>query len=327
MTLAIPSYPKVWAVGSPAVATIFSHGDEIVVQEKVDGSQISFGKIDGELVMRSKGQPLYAANPDGMFKVGIEAIVAIADRLPDNTIIRGEYLNRARHNTLAYNRAPKNHIVIFDAQTLNPETLAWEYLRKFMLDEFATMLEFDVVPELARGVIEKPTDLTDLLERESFLGGPKIEGFVVKNYAQLTRFGDQMLAKYVSPEFKEKHTKDWKNRNPTGKDFIGLLADEFATPARFAKGVQHLREQDQITGEARDIGPLMKELAEDLVAEHKDYILERLWKQFGKDIVRGAGRGAPEWYKAQLLDSAFDEVAADNEPPFFAEIVGDGPDA
>lgn len=320
----LASYPKVWAVGSAAVGLIFLHEDEIVVQEKVDGSQISFGKIDGELVMRSKSQPLHADNPDGMFKLGVEAIVAVADNLPDNVIFRGEYLSRPKHNTLAYDRAPKNHIALFDAQVLNPITSVWEYdvlggMQGWAADAFG----FETVPELHRGVIAKVTDLTDLLERESFLGGPKIEGFVCKNYSRLTQFGDAMFAKYVSPEFKERHVKDWKNRNPTGKDFVHTLADEFATPARFTKGVQHLRERGEIENHPRDIGKLMKELAEDLIAEHKDYIVGRLWDQFGKDIVRGASRGAPEWYKARLLESAFEAPSARTEP-FLAEVVGAG---
>lgn len=40
----IGSYPKVYSIGHPKTSLLFK--DEIVVQEKVDGSQFSFMKID-----------------------------------------------------------------------------------------------------------------------------------------------------------------------------------------------------------------------------------------------------------------------------------------
>ena len=39
----------------------------VIVEEKIDGSQISFGKIDGELYARSKGATLNLAAPDKYF--------------------------------------------------------------------------------------------------------------------------------------------------------------------------------------------------------------------------------------------------------------------
>lgn len=38
------SYPKIWNVGHAAVATMFDH--PVLVEEKVDGSQFSFGRFD-----------------------------------------------------------------------------------------------------------------------------------------------------------------------------------------------------------------------------------------------------------------------------------------
>ena len=50
----INSYPSVMQIGHKMIADIFS--GEVIVEEKIDGSQFSFGVINGELTCRSKGK-------------------------------------------------------------------------------------------------------------------------------------------------------------------------------------------------------------------------------------------------------------------------------
>lgn len=45
------SYPKVYNLGHSAIKDLFH--DEVVIQEKLDGSQFSFGIVDGEFRRRS----------------------------------------------------------------------------------------------------------------------------------------------------------------------------------------------------------------------------------------------------------------------------------
>jgi hypothetical protein len=68
------------------------------------------------------------------------------------------------------------------------------------------------------------------------------------------------------------------------------------------KALIHLREQDKITGDMKDIGLLMREYNQDFEDECVDDIKDMLYKRFRKDIIRGVSRGLPEWYKALLLD-------------------------
>ena len=45
----ISAYPKMYAYGHPYNSTLLDNSNsEIVIQEKVDGSQFSFGKYDGK---------------------------------------------------------------------------------------------------------------------------------------------------------------------------------------------------------------------------------------------------------------------------------------
>ena len=78
----INSFSSVVALGHRMASDILE-GD-ITVEEKVDGSQISFSVINGELFMRSKGQMLIIDEPEGMFKTGVEQIKSIQHLLTPN---------------------------------------------------------------------------------------------------------------------------------------------------------------------------------------------------------------------------------------------------
>lgn len=314
----LPHYGKVWAIGHRAVEGLFN--GPVIVQEKVDGSQISFASLDGRLYVRSKGNMLVdGASPgpvvgldnltvDGMFQAGVEAIAARFEKIPDGLIFRGEYLNRPKHNTLAYQRVPAGNIAIFDVQDGN------EWLDPEEIEALVGLLDFDQAPTLASlEQCSSHLELVELLETPSFLGGQKIEGIVVKAYDRMTPFGDPMFAKYVSEAFKEKHSGDWKARNPNGADFVANLIAQYRTEARWRKAVEHARDAGWLKREPADIGPLMKELSEDFTAECGDEVRDELWKHFGKKVVRGVGGGFAQWYKDQLMESAFDERPRNDE--------------
>jgi hypothetical protein len=59
--VSVPSYGSLYAIGHRAIAEIFE--DDVVIQEKVDGSQISFQIRDGEVEVRSKGAQLNIVAP------------------------------------------------------------------------------------------------------------------------------------------------------------------------------------------------------------------------------------------------------------------------
>ena len=67
------------------------------------------------------------------------------------------------------------------------------------------------------------------------------------------------------------------------------------------KAFQHLRDDGLIEGEPRDIGKLIIEAQKDIVDECKEEIIDWLWKIYGKQLLRHAIKGLPEWYKEKLL--------------------------
>ena len=143
------------------------------------------------------------------------------------------------------------------------------------------------------------------LERDSILGGTKIEGVVIKNYELFTMEKKPAMGKYVSEAFKEVHNKDWKERNPTGKDFVLALTEKYKTEARWNKAILHLTEAGQLEHSPKDIGLLMREVPADVLKECEDEIKEALFGHFWQYIQRGITSGLPEWYKDELAKSAF----------------------
>jgi hypothetical protein len=297
----IKAFPKVFAVGSDYIKDIFN--EEVEISEKIDGSQIAFGLVDGNLMIRSKGAQLYQDNPEKMFKEGVDYIAMIQGLLPDNVVFYGEYMKHRKHNTLEYTRVPRNHIILFGAGSVRGDVFDAQF------HEYAGILDLEVVP-LERATISSAEELRAYLDRESVLGGTKREGVVVKNYSRPFLLGGQpmpmMCGKFVSEKFKETHRDRW-GKEETGKGRFETFCDSFRTEARWQKAIQHLNERGELTNSPKDIGKLLKEINEDIESEEQDSVKNFLWKEYKRDIMRAATGGFAEWYKDQLLKRSFDQ--------------------
>lgn len=297
----INSYPSIYAIGHSAIKDIFT--GPVVIQEKVDGSQFSFGKtLEGELVCRSKGKQLIIDAPEKMFNKAVATILEIQHLLVPGYVYRGEFLSSPKHNTLSYNRTPKKNIILFDISTGLEE-----YLLPVAVASQADLLGLETVPTMHLGNVEDFGKLQEFMDRESILGGCKVEGIVVKNYALFTQEKKVAMGKYVSEAFKEKHQSDWKERNPNRKDIVANMIETYSTQARFHKAVQHLRDDGRLEGSPRDIGLLMREVPADILKEDEQEIKDALFKFLWPDIQRGITRSLPQWYKDQIAQTAFEE--------------------
>lgn len=255
-------------------------------------------RVNGELFCRSKGQRLVVDAPEKMFANAVETAKVLD--LHDGWIYRCEYLNSTKHNTLNYGRIPHRHLIIFDIcpgleAYLSPE-------EKFVE---ASRIDLECVPLFHHGNVSNLQQLTLFLERESVLGGCKVEGFVVKNYAVFTPEKKVAIGKFVSEAFKEKHGVEWKASNPTQQGIVESLIKRLKTEARWKKSIQHLRDAGQLEGSPRDIGPFLKELQADVQKEESEFIASELLKHFGPQIWRGVIGGFPEFYKQILAEGQF----------------------
>lgn len=76
------AFPKVHSLGTKYVKDIFMEPVEIT--EKLDGSQIGWGKVGGEFIIRSKGTIINKESPNNLFQEGVAYLKSIEKRIPDN---------------------------------------------------------------------------------------------------------------------------------------------------------------------------------------------------------------------------------------------------
>jgi len=318
--LQLNHYPTVYNLGHREVEGIFD--DDVIVEEKVDGSQFSFGMMlsgevitldskDGtskdypqyELHCRSKGKVMILDAPEKMFQHAVDSIIARQDLLHPGWVYRCEYLAKPHHNVLCYNRVPEGYLIGFDIAIgeeiyLSPEDKYREFDR----------IGLETVTLLYSGKVNNIDQFAVFLDHISILGGTTIEGVVVKNYEKFTREKKVMIGKHVSEKFKEVAGGEWRKANPTNGDVTELLISRYRTPARWQKAVLHLAEQGVLENSPRDIGSLIKEVQADVEKECAEEIKDILYKHFSSKINRGIISGLPEWYKEELLKSAFEGV-------------------
>jgi hypothetical protein len=305
---------SIYNLGHRAVKDLFTV--PVQIQEKVDGSFFAFGlfedpqlmefDVDGsrmELKVRSKGAVMIPDAPEALFKLAVQAVKNRERLLHPGWQYRGETLAKPKHNTLSYDRVPKDNIILFDVLT-DEET----YLPYEELCAEGERLGLEVVPQLFSGVVADANQLRQYLDRTSVLGGQKIEGVVVKPLTPLYGPDKKMLfGKFVSEAFKEVHRLSWGESNPTQKDVIQRMIEAYAHPVRFHKAVTHLREAGQLEDSPRDIGKLIREIPDDIRKECEEDIKNALFKQAWPHISRGITKQVPDWYKDQLLRLQFEK--------------------
>jgi len=319
------SYPKIFNVGHKALDGFFD--EEVTVEEKVDGSQFSFWLgDDGEVQFRSKRADIHIDAP-GMFEAGVKHVLAIKHKLTPGITYRGEYLMKPKHNVLVYDRVPGGHVILFDLMSDLER-----YLTRSELEFEAGRLGLEVVKILAFGTVGSPDQVKYLLETESCLGGPTVEGLVFKRRTNPLwgRDGKPLIAKFVSEKFRESHQK--RQYKVPKQEVIAGVIEVYRTEARWRKAMQVLRDGGYLEQSPRDIGKLILEVQDDLVDECADEIKDLLFRSFLSQIKRGVIRGIPEWYKGLLLEQQFEDHLEprqhDSLPPDPADVELDssGPD-
>lgn len=303
----VPGYGKILALGSQMTENALV-GD-VIIQEKVDGSQFRFGfNESGKIVCSSKSVAIDIENPPQLFREGVEYIqMALSGiqaqcqvsgiEIYKDVYFYGEYLQTPKHNTLAYDRIPTNHICLFDVLDEG------KWLDRLEVAIWAGLLSVDVIPELYSGPATIDT-IMGLLQTKSYLGGQTLEGVVVKNYGQTIEYAGRLqtlFCKYVREEFKELHHQN-QDYIPN-KEKTAALFSEYRIETRWDKAIQHIRDAGELENSPRDIGKIIAEVPADILSENEAEIKDRLWSLYKKDFTKIVTRGLPEHYKKKLLDN------------------------
>lgn len=300
MTDALPSYSKIFHLGHRILDGILQ-GAPLVVEEKIDGSQFSFGVRGGKLHMRSKRIAIHGMDDaPNLFQPTVRHVIACFEEglLVEGWTYRGEALHAPRHNTLTYARAPLGNLVLFDVD-MGIERYASPTERT----QIAHDLGVEAVRVLGSGgpALAAEAAVRAFLANTSQLGGAIIEGVVIKPQEAICGpDGKRLIAKFVSEAFKETHSKEYVPGTIPKADIVATIAASLATPARWQKSVQRLRDEGKLKESPEDIGPLIAEVKGDVLSECEDEIKDMLYASYKKQLVGMSTRGLPEWYKEQL---------------------------
>lgn len=294
-------YPKVLTLGSYQTDTVLD--GPVLVQEKVDGSNFRLWiNPKGEVEYGSHHRQIHIGENYGMFREAVEYFESIKDKIQfffkPGTFLFMEYLAKPKHNCLKYEKIPTNFCVLFDMYTEGK----WQPFS--VLQNASSILGIDTIPLLYDGEVNID-GLKELLSTDSFLGGQKVEGVVVKNYARDIMVGGHLrplFCKLVRPEFKEAMKF---GPNAKHKETLDEYMKGFCNEARWNKAIQALKEIGTYTHSPKDIGPLIVAIHADIAKEEKENIQHFLYRYYINEIMRRSTAGFADWYKDRLLEETF----------------------
>lgn len=259
---------------------MFTVGDSIIVQEKLDGANASIQREGDRLLAFSRNQELSAENTLRGFYDWLQTL-AVED-FQEGFVYFGEWL--VPHK-LHYGEEAMNQFYVFDLYNVVQE----KYLHPA---EFATLLPAYIkqVPLLYDGPYQSDEHLQSFIGKTMF-PIPMGEGVVIKNVVYLDRYGKQKFVKWVTDAFAEK-MKVKKQKAPTSSA-EQEIAKLYITPARVEKMLHKLVDEG-VVPEAyglQDMSTIMKHLVvrlyEDVWKEEADefpevFDAERLQREIGK---------------------------------------------
>lgn len=262
-------------------------GENIVIQEKIDGSNTAIYNDNGKLRLFSRTQELKGEDGlSGFVRYIKQKESEILKKLPVGYVIYGEWLSQGKinYNSLAKQKKIEPYYVFDIAkEIIKKETEDGDdFIRTFAgideMKDIANKIGFKTVPELGN---EKFSNYEELKEKyvdnqKSAIDGTDCirEGIVIK-----TINGEKRL-KIVADKFQEvKHIKNSTAKSPYA------FVDKYITPMRIAKflltiGIENPTQED--------FGSIFKRLdviAEDIIEEEKELLLKDISKIIKKQAV------------------------------------------
>ena len=258
----------------------FFVGDEIVIQEKFDGScaSIQFNPETNKIDAFSRRQKLdYKKTLDGFFNY----VDALDITLPENYVVFGEW---GRKNKILYDKSSYGNWYVFDIFDLDKE----EYLPQKEVAKFCKENNLTYINVLYEGKFISWEHVKSFMNNPSY--GDRQEGVVCKNQSRLSDKESRLpyYLKVVNDDFKE--TKATKVIDPE-KEAERLKAEQLmnsiVTSNRVSKMINKLVEDGILNKELtpQDMKTiaqnLPKRIYDDCVKEEPE-IIEACGKYAGK---------------------------------------------
>lgn len=262
------------------------NGEYVVIQEKVDGSNTAIYNDNGKIRLFSRSQELKGENGLGGFVKYIRAREEkIKEFLPDGWVIYGEWLEQGKinYNSLAKQGKIEPYYVFDVVSKITPKKLEDDdFEREFtsvdIMQKIANDIGFKVVPELD---ITCFNDYNELKEKYVDNQKSKIEGTdCIREGIVIKTLDGKKRIKIVADKFQEvKAIKNSATKSPYA------FLDKYITPARICKFLTTIDKQNPKKEDYAEIFKKLDAIAEDVLEEEKEQILNDIKKIIKKQSV------------------------------------------
>lgn len=229
-------YPKIHRLGKEETDGILEN--HLIVQEKVDGANISIFLQDGEVRCGTRTRMLPKDESFNGFQEAVQANGKIAEfltRYPE-IILYGEWLVK---HTITYNEEAYKKIYLFDLYDKNADS----WYEQPEVEKAAKEMGLEYPHIFHEGHITAD-------EIQEFVGksmiAPAGEGVVLKAVGFLNKFGDHVYAKVVHQKFKESNAIVWGGNNKHSETYWEMyVVNKYCTTARVRKIMQKLQSESE----------------------------------------------------------------------------------
>lgn len=287
--LTLPSIDSV----TPGKLANITESDHVIIQEKINGSQFTIFKKDGELHFYNRNKEV---GPKG--DPYINAYLSLHDKkdfFVEGFFYHGEAMRNTTTNNAAYKRMPRYFWIVYEIQRADGSLLTPEEMTVALQNTGIEMTQvlYDSHKNKSVPVQEVIDQLMAQIESkqiESCLGGIP-EGIVIK---VLNSVKDGKTCNYrfkqVRSQFAEmSQEKRNKIEQVSDADFIKEIGEIYNTDGRREKAVQHMKEKDVWQPNInKNIGTMVNELDNDLLKEAKEDIKNMLFVRFWSEISKVA---------------------------------------
>lgn len=288
-------YIDIVRLGHKTTVGVLNVGDNIVIQEKLDGANASFKVEDGQVVAFSRNTKLSQENNLRGFYEWTQTLDP--EKLLSGVIYYGEWL--VKHK-LDYG-SNMNQFYLFDIYN----EFTNEYVNFSMVRDESDRLNLNLIPLFYEGEYKSFEHL------QSFVGksvlGNEGEGVVVKNVDYIDNYGHQCFVKLVSDSFREVQ-KQKAPKDPNFQSVEMTFVNECVTNARVEKLLYKLVDEGLLDEQfgIEDMGLILKHLGnrvyEDIMKEESD----SLDTYEEKDIRKCIGKKLPLTVKEIIMNKQAD---------------------
>lgn len=291
-------YGKIHRLGKEEVEGILS--GICIVQEKVDGANVSIWLEDGVLKMGTRTRII--RDDEESFNGFVEYVKGhkgINELLAQHPTYRlyGEWLVR---HTIAYKETAYKKFYLFDILIHTDDGDMWDSEE----DVRQLGLTYDIPTVPFHGAFENPTieALQEFVGRSEF--GDRGEGIVIKNYSFRNGFGDMCFAKIVTEEFKEDNAVTFGGNNKFSDTYHEMwVVNKFMTLARIQKIMNKIQPEVNEKLDMKHIPRIMGTAYHDMLVEEIWEIANKVPKLDFKALKRCSDKKAKQIFVDILNDS------------------------